>query len=694
MMTSNTTSDSAEAGPPRAERRIHTTTVHGHTLEDPYFWLRERENPEVRAYLEAENAYTRAQTADIADLADHIYEEMKARIQETDLSVPSRKGSYFYYTRTEAGKAYSIHCRRRHFTDGHGDEEVLLDGNTLAEGKAYFDLGAFAISPDHRYLAYSVDHEGDERYTLRIRDLMTGEHCVDEIPDTSTSVEWAADNRTLFYSTLDESMRPYKLFRHELGTDPAGDVCVFHEQDEAFYLSLVKTRSDRFLLLDLSSTATTEIWMLEADHAGGTFECLAPRRPNIEYDVEHHGDKLFIVTNDDAVNFRLMETPVDLPARVNWRERIPHRPDVFLTGVDAFRNHLVMHAREDGLTTLSIEHLESGETHRVEFDEDVYTVSTGINPEFETDTLRLRYTSLVTPVTVYDYDMNTRKLEQRKRQEVRGGYDPGLYASRRVHATSHDGARVPISLVYRKDLAVDAPQPTLLYGYGAYGISIDPTFGSGRLSLLDRGFVFAIAHIRGGAEMGRTWYDRGKLADKINTFHDFIACADYLCDSGTTSRDRLGILGGSAGGLLVGATLNMRPDLCRAAVAAVPFVDVINTMLDPTLPLTVIEYEQWGDPNEAEAFERILGYSPYDNIHAVTYPDLLVTAGWNDPRVQYWEPAKWVAKMRSIVPGGCILLKTNMDAGHAGASGRYEAIRETAFEYAFLIDRLTGAPKP
>jgi oligopeptidase B len=673
--------------PPVATVRPHVTTIHGQTRVDEYHWLRERDNPEVIAYLEAENTYTERLTKHTRALQDALFLEMKARIKETDLEVPVKIDDYYYYTRTQEGKQYRIRCRKHQSLDA--PEEVLLDENELAQGHDYFRIGAFRVSPNHELLAYSMDTAGHETYTIYVKDLKTGGLRLDEIPNTYYGLAWGNDNRTFFYTTLDAAKRPHKLFRHTLGADAKDDVLVHHETDERFFVGIDKTRSRQYILLSLGSQITDEVHFLNADEPSGAFAVIHPREQGMEYRVEHHGDDFYIVTNDSAINFRLMKAPVASPSKGNWSEVIPHRPGVKLDGVDAFKDHLAIYERDNGLRTLRIRHLPTGEEHSAEFPEPVYTYFASGNEEFDTSTLRFMYTSLVTPRSVYDYDMKTRQRVLMKRDEVLGGYDPSQYESERIFATAQDGTRVPISLVYRQGTARDGRNPLLLNGYGSYGAPSDPWFSSARLSLLDRGFIFAIAHIRGGGDMGRPWYEDGKLLHKKNTFTDFIACAEHLVAEGYTSSDRLGIMGGSAGGLLMGAVVNMRPDLFRACIAGVPFVDVINTMLDSSIPLTVIEYEEWGNPNDPAYFEYMLSYSPYDNVTAQAYPNMLITAGLNDPRVQYWEPAKWTARLRTTHSGdNVVLLKTNMGAGHGGASGRYDALKETAFEYAFLLDVL------
>ncbi len=652
---------------------------------DNYFWLRNRSDPEVIAFLEAENRYTEEVMAPTKPLQENLYQEILGRIQETDVSVPVKRDDYFYYTRTEAGKAYSIQCRKRGSLEA--PEEILLDANALAEGQKYFRLGNFAVSPDHRLLAYSTDLEGDETYTIQVKNLVTGELLPDRIANTYYTLEWANDNRTFFYTVLDETKRPYRAFRHELGVEP--DVLVYQEDDGRFSLGLGKTRSRRFVFIELASPLTSELRYLEAGDPRAEFRVMLPRRQDVEYDASHHGEYFYIRTNDRAKNFRLMRTEVGDPSSENWHEVIPARADVTIEGVDSFEDHLVIYERERGLETICIRDGMGGFSHYVDFPEPVYTVSAAGNAEYQTNLLRFNYTSLVTPTSVFDYDVRTRQRELKKQYEVRGGYDASQYQSERIFAKAPDGVEVPISLVYRRGFERNGSSPLLLYGYGAYGHSIDPRFSSDRLSLLDRGMIFAIAHIRGGAELGEVWHDQGKLLQKKNTFSDFIAGAEHLISERYTSPDRLAIMGGSAGGLLMGAVLNARPELFHAAIAKVPFVDTLNTMLDPTLPLTMSEYEEWGNPEEKQYYDYIRSYSPYDNVAPREYPTMLVTGGLNDPRVSYWEPAKWVAKLRELKKdSNVLLLKTNMGSGHFGPSGRYEGIKEVAFDYAFLLKSL------
>ncbi|HUJ49463.1 MAG TPA: S9 family peptidase, partial [Bryobacteraceae bacterium] len=615
-------------------------------------------------------------------LQETLYKEILGRIQETDLSVPVKRDDYFYYTRTEEGKAYAIYCRKRGSLDA--SEEILLDANALAAGQKYFRIGNFSVSPDHRLLAYSTDVEGDEAHTIFVKDLVTGELLPDRITNTYYSLEWANDNRTFFYTVIDPARRPYRVMRHQLGA--ASDELVYEEQDARFSLGVGKTRSRRFLVLHLGSALTSEVRFMEADQPLGTFRVMLPRKQEVEYDASHHGDFFYIRTNEGAKNFRLMRTPAANPSRDNWEEVIPARPAVTIEGIDSFEDYLIVYERERGLEKICVRDGNGAFSHYIEFPEPVYTVGATGNPEYRTQTLRFVYTSLVTPASVFDYNLETRQRELKKQYEVKGGYDASQYQSERIFAKAPDGVEVPISLVYRRGFEKNGQGPLLLYAYGSYGHSIDPGFSSDRLSLLDRGFAFAIAHPRGGAELGEEWHDHGKLLAKKNTFTDFIACAEDLIRNQYTSPEHLAIMGGSAGGLLVGAVLNMRPDLFRAAVAKVPYVDNLNTGLDPTLPLTIAEYEEWGNPEHKEYYDYIKSYSPYENVAPREYPTLLVTAGLNDPRVSYWEPAKWVAKLRATKQDkNILLLKTNMGSGHFGPSGRYEGIKEVAFDYAFLL---------
>ena len=672
--------------PPVAPAEPRRLVAHGDIRPDNYFWLRDRDNPAAIAYLEAENAWTAAAMAHTETLQEELYREMLGRIQETDLTVPERTDDWWYYTRTEEGKQYPIHCRRHLSPDG--PEYVLLDQNQLAAGHAYFRLGAFRVSPDHRLLAYATDTNGDERYTLVVKDLATGALLRDRIEEVTYGVEWSNDCRSLFYVTMDAASRPWRLHRHPLGQD-ARDELVYQEDDGTFILGLSRTRSDRFLLLESASHSSSEVRLLDAERPLDPPQLVAHRAANVEYMVEHHDERLFILSNEGAVNFCLVEAPMTAPGKASWVTALPHRETVKLDGVDAFRHHIVIYEREAGSQQVRIRDLRTGEEYRIAFPEEVYSVHPTRNPEFDTTILRFHYTSPVTPTSVIDYDMETRTWTLLKRQAVLGGYDETRYHTERVFAEAGDGARIPISLVYRRPLEHDGRRPLLLQGYGSYGSNYDPAFSSNAVSLLDRGLVVGIAHVRGGEELGRRWYEGGKLLNKRNTFTDFIAAAEYLVHAGYTSRDRLVASGGSAGGLLMGAVANLRPDLFAAIVAEVPFVDVVTTMLDASIPLTVIEYEEWGNPNDPVYYEYMKSYSPYDNVRAQAYPPMLVTAGLNDPRVAYWEPAKWVARLRATrTDRNRLLLKTNMGAGHSGPSGRYDTLREAAFKYAFVLDTL------
>lgn len=681
------TTTTSPVSPPVAAKALKRIETQGDVRMDDYFWLRERENPAVRAYVEAENAYTAAVMAHTQELQDKLFQEMRGRIQERDASVPEQTDNYFYYHRYEEGKQYPIYCRKQGTLEN--TEEILLDQNKLAAGHDFCELGIYQVSPNHRLLAFSVDYEGNERFVLRVKDLETGELLADAIPDTFYSVVWAADNRTLFYNKQDAAWRPYKVFRHELGTEPGQDPLVMHEADDAYWLQIVKTKDQQYILLDLHSSTTKEVWFIPAAQPTAAPAVIHPREHKLEYSVEHHSGEFLITTNWEAENFRVMSVPVANPGKVQWRERIPYRPTVKVDALEPFQDHLVIHERENGLRQLRIIALRTGEEHLVKSPEPAYTYGRHANPDFHSNLLRFTYTSMTTPNTVYDYNMETQARECKKQEPVLGGYDATQYETLRLSATARDGTQVPISLVRRKDAPTDQPLPILLYGYGSYGATIEPAFNASRISLLDRGMAFAIAHIRGGGEMGRQWYLQGKLLQKLNTFTDFVDCAQYLVDEAYTAPDRLTAMGRSAGGLLMGAVVNLRPDLFKAVIAGVPFVDVINTILDPTIPLTVIEWEEWGNPSKPEEYTYMRAYSPYDNLEAKAYPHILATAGFNDSRVQYWEPAKWVAKLRTLkTDDNRLLLKTNMGAGHSGASGRFDYLKETAFEYAFLLDAL------
>ena len=673
--------------PPIAAKHPHELVTHGDKRIDNYYWLRQQDKPEVIDYLNAENEYTAAKMKHTEDLQKSLYDEMLSRIKETDLSVPYRLKDYYYYSRTEEGKGYSILCRKYQSLDA--EEEILLDQNELAEGKEFFSLGVRSVSPNQQILAYSTDTTGAEQYTLFFLDLATKSLYSETIPNTYYSFAWGNDNQTVFYTKVDNANRPYQLWRHILGSDPSSDVLVYQEDDEAYYLGVDKTRSRAYILLELGSKITSEVYYLDADNPGGEFQLFQPRQTGIEYFLGHHSDRFYITTNEDAINFKLMSTPVNSIDKTNWKTIIPHREDVLLVGVDAFADRLVIYERKEGLPTARIQTLATGEIKELTFPEPTYSFFGGNNPEFNTTKFRFSYSSMITPSSVFDYDFETEERELKKETEVLGGYDRTLYASERLTAIASDGTKVSISLVYKKGIDKDGSNPLWLTGYGSYGYPYPVTFSSLRLSLLDRGFIVAIAHIRGGQEMGRKWYEDGKFLSKKNTFTDFIACAEHLIAEKWTNSDRLVISGGSAGGLLMGAVINMRPDLFKVVVADVPFVDVLTTILDTSLPLTILEWEEWGNPNQKEYYDYIKSYSPYDNVTAKDYPALLITAGLNDSRVKYWEPAKWTAKLRELkTDNNLLLLKTNMSAGHGGASGRYESLKEIAFEYAFVLDRL------
>ncbi|PCI21329.1 oligopeptidase B [Candidatus Wolfebacteria bacterium] len=674
--------------PPKAKKIPHETVYHGDTRIDEYFWLREKTNPEVITYLKDENTYTKEIMKDTEDAQAQLYKEMKGRIKETDMSVPVKIDNYYYYTRTEEGKQYPIYARKKESLDSA--EEILLDQNILAEGYEYFQLGVFDVSPDHSLLAYSVDTNGSEEYTIFIKNLDTGELLSDQITHTYHSFEWINDSQTFFYSVLDETKRPHKVYRHTLGTDTKEDTMMFHEPDGKFFVNLYKTRTEKYIMILSGSKVTSEVRAMDADEPTSQFEIIQPREKGIEYYVHHHGDTFYIRTNKNALNFKVMKTSVETPTKENWKEVIAHDDNISITDIDLFKEYLVISQREKGLEKINIINVLDDTHHFIPFPEEVYTVGVSSNPDFNTNTLRYSYSSLTTPSSVFEYDMEARTQELKKQKEVLGGFNKDDYIAKRIVARAPDNEEIPMSVVYKKDLyKKNEANPLLLTGYGSYGISSNPYFSSNIISLLDRGFVYVIAHIRGGSELGEHWYEQGKYLNKKNTFTDFIACAEHLIKEDYTAPESLAIWGGSAGGLLMGAVSNMRPDLFNAVVADVPFVDVINTMMDPTLPLTIAEYEEWGDPNEKKNYEYILSYSPYDNIEAKDYPHMLVLGGLNDPRVQYWEPAKWVAKLRDMkTDNNTLLLKTNMGAGHGGSSGRYEYLKEAAFIYAFIVDML------
>ncbi len=676
--------DTPLPAPPVAKTVPKSITQHGETRNDPYFWLREKTNPEVLAYLDAENSYLDAVMAPVRDLQKTLYTEMLGRIQEVDLSVPERRDDYFYYTRIEKGQNYQLYCRKYETLDGK--EELILDGNELAKGHKYFRLGNYSISPSHKLLAYSTDTDGDEVYTTYFKDLKSGALLPDQVPNVYYGLAWGNDDKTLFYTTLDAAKRPYRVHRHVLGTPVTADEVVFEEPDERFYVELSVTKDKKYILITTESKMTAEVLYLDASRPGGKFAPVAPRRQGVLYSVRHYQGDFLILHNDKAQNFQLVSAKVGDSAPEKWKVLVPHRSDVLLEGVEAYKDWLSLVERENGLRRLRVRRWDGTDDHTVAMPEPVYSLQPAGNPNYDAKTLRFNYQSLVTPSSVFDYDLSTRQRTLKKRQEIPSGYDATQYVSERIFATAADGARVPIAIVYKKGFRKDGKAPLLLYAYGSYGINTEATFSTTRLSLLDRGFAFALTNIRGGAEMGRYWYETGKLLTKKNTFTDFIAAADHLIAGKYTNSGRLAIMGGSAGGLLMGAVVNLRPELFQTVLALVPFVDVLNSMSDASLPLTVGEYEEWGNPEDKKFYDYMKSYSPYDNLKRGRYPNILATGGLNDPRVPYWEPAKWVAKMRTLKTDKNLLaMKINMGAGHFGKSGRYAALEETAEQYAFLL---------
>jgi oligopeptidase B len=674
---------SAEAPkPPVAKKQPHQTEIHGLKLQDDYFWFRDKSNPEVRAYLEAENAYTDSVMKPTGPLQKKLYDEMLSRIKETDVNVPYKDGNYFYYSRTETGKQYPFLCRKKGSLDA--PEEVVLDVNKLAEGQTFMSVATFRVSDDGNLLEYSTDNTGFRQYTLHVKNLQTGELLPDRVEKTGT-VAWAADNKTLFYTVEDSAKRQYRMYRHTVGTTGPDDL-IYEEKDERFEVYVDRVRSGKYIILQSNSHTTSEARFISADQPMAEWKVVEPRRAGIEYYLDHHGEEFYVRTNDTGRNFRLVKAPVADPSSKNWKEVVPHRADVMLQDMDFFKDFYVLVERDKGLVELTVKDFKTGEKSRVEFPEKSYVAGPEQNREFDTKQYRYRYQSFITPNSVYDYDVEKHASTLLKRTEVLGGYDPAKYEVERVFATAADGVKVPISILLKKGLVKDGKAPIYLYAYGSYGVPMDAGFNSNRFSLVDRGVVYAIAHIRGGGDLGKPWHDAGKMMNKKNTFTDFISCAEYLVNEKYGSKDRLVIEGGSAGGLLMGAVTNMRPDLFHAVIAKVPFVDVINTMLDESLPLTVGEFEEWGNPKEKAAFDYMYSYSPYDNVTAKTYPDMLVKTSFNDSQVMYWEPTKYVAKMRAVrTDHNRLILKTNMGAGHGGSSGRYDFLHDVAFDYAFIL---------
>ena len=678
--------------PPIAPRQETINTIHGHQLADDYAWLREKTSPEVIAFLEQENAYTRAVMKPTEELQATLYKEMISHIKETDVSVPFRDGAYFYYSRTEQGAQYPIYCRKHGSLDA--GEEIMLDMNQLAIGEEFMALGALTVSDDGNLLAYSTDTTGFRQYSLHIKDLKTGEVLTDQAQRVG-SVVWTADNRALFYTVEDEeTKRQFQLFRHTVGSPQSEDALVYEEADERFNVGAGRTRDDKYIVLESASHTTSEEQFLPAGDPQGQWTLIEPRSENIEYSADHRDGLWYIRVNDTARTFRIVTAPVASPGRAHWSELIAHRDDVMLEDLELFQSFAVLEERFDGLPHLRILNFDpqgafAGPSPQIAFPEPTYSAHPHVNREFVTDTFRYGYQSLVSPTSVYEYNVKTNESKLLKELEVPGGFDRSLYQSERLFATAPDGTGIPVSIVYRKDKKGEGTDPLYIYGYGSYGYSLPVGFNSNRLSLLDRGFVLAYAHIRGGGDMGKPWHDAGRLMNKMNTFTDFIAVTEYLTAHGYGDPRRVAMEGGSAGGLLMGAVANMRPDLYRAVLSHVPFVDVMNTMLDPTLPLTIAEYEEWGDPNQPEAFAYMLQYSPYDNLERKAYPAMLVKTSLNDSQVMYWEPAKYVAKLRTLkADDHVLLLETNMSAGHGGASGRYDYLKEIALDYAFLLQEL------
>ena len=668
----------------------HLRKLHDDTVQDDYYWMidyfkKGEKSQEVIDYLEKENDYTSLMLQDTVDLQENLFQELKSRIKEKDESVPYYKNGYYYYSRTEEGKQYFKFCRKKEALEG--EEEVLLDVDQLAEGHAYYTAKGFSVSPDNRLIAFSVDTVSRREYTIFIKNIETGEIYPDQIKNTEGAAIWGNDNQTLFYTAKNPiTLLSEKIMRHTLGSDPKADVPVYEEKDNTNYIAVGKSKNGKYIIINSEGTLSSEIWVLNADLPQAEFRVFQPRIHNVLYSIIALYDRFLILTNDEAINFQIMQCPLDRTERSNWHTFIDHRPDVLVSDIEEFKDFLAIAERKNGLTQLAIYDLNSQQQHYLDFGEVAYTVYPGINVEYNSDKLRYGYTSLVTPSSVYEYDMARQKKVLLKQQEILGGYDQTAYITERVFATTRDGIQVPISIVYKKGTKLDGSAPLLQYAYGSYGASMDPTFSSNRLSLLDRGFIYALAHIRGGEEMGRQWYEDGKMMHKMNTFYDFVDCGKYLIEKHYCTAEHLYAQGGSAGGLLMGVIANIAPEQYHGIIAQVPFVDVVNTMLDDTIPLTTNEYDEWGNPNEKETYFYMKAYSPYENIEAKDYPNLLVTTGLHDSQVQYFEPAKWVAKLRATKIGDAVLLlKTDMDYGHGGASGRFDYLKEIALEYAFLF---------
>ncbi|HYQ56540.1 MAG TPA: S9 family peptidase [Draconibacterium sp.] len=672
---------------PVAKKIPKELIAHGHTRIDNYYWMNERDNPEVIQYLEAENAYKEAVMKHTEAFQEDLYDEIKSKIKQKNESVPYKNNGYFYYYKQLPGKEYDINCRKKGSLDA--EEEVMLDENKLAEGQDFFMLGGLSVSPDNKMIAYGVDTVSRRKYTIHFKNLETGEILEDAIPLTTGSAVWANDNKTIFYTLKDDvTLRSMKIMKHIIGTPVEEDEVAFFEEDETFSTFVYKTKSRNYIIIGSESTLTSEYRFLDANQPEGEFKIIQPRTRELEYSVDHYGNDFYIRTNLDALNFRLMKTPVTATQKENWTEVIGHRNDVYLSGFDIFRNYLVVSERQEGINRLKVIPW-NGEAYFIDFDEEVYTVLSNINLDFDTDLFRFSYTSLTTPNSIYEYNLKTRERNLLKQEEILGGFSKDDYETRRIYAIADDGTKIPMSIVYKKGMEKNGDNPTLLYGYGSYGSTNDPRFSVSRLPLLDRDFVYAIAHIRGSQINGRQWYEDGKLLNKMNTFTDFNDCAQFLIDEGYTNSEKLFAMGGSAGGLLMGACINLEPDLYKGVIAAVPFVDVVTTMLDESIPLTTSEFDEWGNPKIEKYYNYMLSYSPYDNVEAKDYPAMLVTTGLHDSQVQYWEPTKWVGKLRELkTDDNLLVFHINMEYGHGGASGRFEWIKETALEYAFIFDQI------
>ncbi|MFV0536702.1 MAG: S9 family peptidase [Dysgonomonas sp.] len=696
--TTNNKSVFQKAKAPIAEKKEHLRIIHGDTVVDNYYWMYDYfgkgpDSTQVVNYLKAENAYLDTVMGSTVEFQKNLFSEMKNRIKEKDESVPVFRNGYFYYTRTEEGKEYYKYCRKKGSLEAA--EEILLDVDKMAEGHSYYNVGGVSFSDDNKLMAYGVDEVSRRQYTIYFKNLETGEIYKETIPNTSGGSVWAADNKTIFYTSKNPvTLLSEKIKRHVLGTDPASDVTVYEEKDKSNYIGVGKTKNKKYIFIQSQSTMSSETFYIDADKPTAAFKSFQPRIKDVLYDVTPLGDKFLILTNKDAQNFQIMECPLDKTGVENWKEYIPHRADVLVESIDEFKDFIVIEERKEGLVQLRVRQLKDGSEHYIDFGEPTYAAYTSSNPEYDTNIVRYGYTSMTTPSSTFDYNMVSHEKTLKKQQEVVGGYNKEDYQTERLYATAKDGTRVPISLVYKKGLKKDdGSSPLLLYGYGSYGASMDAGFSSNRLSLLNRGFVFAIAHIRGGQEMGRHWYEDGKLQRKINTFTDFIDCGEFLVKEKYTSKEHLYAQGGSAGGLLIGAVINMRPDLWHGVIADVPFVDVVNTMLDESIPLTTNEFDEWGNPKDKDAYFYMKSYSPYENVEKKAYPNMLVSTGLHDSQVQYFEPAKWVAKLREMkTDDNILLLKTNMEFGHGGASGRFDYLKDIALDYVFLLS-LEGIDK-